>query len=172
MRRLFGAIGRALSGHRLLTFAVLTVAALALGSGVFVYGFTGTSDGTTAAGSHEWWPTDGSNVEGVFCSQCHDAISTELTDGPHVAASLSDCTFCHRVQGGEHIAAPAQCVDCHSSEAGEVAVDAHQGILDDLGETEATASWTCKSCHTHVAVTVTATPMGPLPLIMEPDTVP
>ena len=124
--------------------------------------------GTSAAGSHEWWQDFGDQA---FCERCHVGIATELTAGPHVSPGLSDCTFCHGVPSGSsglHAASPAKCADCHPEAAADLTTgDAHQGITVDLGETDpASVSWTCKSCHTHVEVNLTAIPRGPLELII------
>ncbi len=157
------AAGRSIKRHRLLfvfATAVLTVGVIA---GVYAISATDTFDGQTAAGDHEWWQDAG---EGAFCERCHQGVAADIVAGPHVAPGLSSCTTCHAPSGTDHVASTSTCSTCHGDEATALASDAHGGILDDLGETTATASQTCQSCHTHVAVNVVATQQPPLELIM------
>jgi hypothetical protein len=123
--------------------------------------------GTTAAGSHQWWQDFDNNAG--FCERCHIGIAAELAAGPHASAGLSDCTFCHGATANdEHAASTAKCAQCHPGVAADLTTgDAHVGMTVDLGETTpGEVSWTCKACHTHVEVNLTAEPRGPLELIM------
>ncbi len=160
MQRLKAA-GRVVKNHRLLfllAFAVLTVGLIA---GVNAVSEDDVFDGQAAPGDHNWWQDIG---DATFCARCHQAVAADITAGPHRGPGLSDCTFCHRPGGGDHAAAVALCSDCHSVQAGELANDAHAGILVDLGETTATAAQACQSCHTHISVNITSTVRPPLEL--------
>lgn len=151
--------------HRVL--ATLAVVALVVGITATVYAVQENAGfaGSTAVGAHNWWQ----DIEGdAFCSNCHTAQGADLQQGPHSSEFLSSCTFCHNPGSDGHAAAPQMCVTCHSIQAGELSQDAHADLLNDVGETQATASKTCQSCHTHRVINITATQQPPVQLIMEP----
>ncbi len=173
LRSLFHRIGSGIRRHKWLTASLVTMLVLAIGGGAVVVSMEDRDyGGTTAPGSHNWWDTNLNNagIEAAFCNNCHSAIAAELVAGPHLNFG---CTTCHAATTDGHVAAPAKCAQCHSRRVTELSNDAHAGIMTDLGETDpAKVSWTCKSCHTHVKITLTATEMAPLPLQMEPYVVP
>ena len=157
---------------------------LAFGGGALVFALDDEQfGGSTADGSHDWWPVTG-DVNEVFCTRCHTTVVDDLTAGPHVVsadsgqgqstAAMSECSFCHVPSNDGHIAAETTCGSCHVEQATALAADSHAGMLEDLGESgdPSEASWTCMSCHTHLAIELTTSPMDPLQLHMEPEVVP
>lgn len=162
MQRLKAA-GRVVKSRRLLFLLIFAVFTIGIIAAVNAVSEDDVFDGQAAPGDHNWWQDIG---EATFCSRCHQAVATDIATGPHVAAGLSDCTFCHRPGGGDHAAAVAYCTDCHSVQGGELANDAHAGILVDLGETSTMAAQTCQACHTHISVNIVSGTQDPLELIM------
>ena len=162
MQRLKAA-GRVVKGRRLMFLLVFAVFPIGLIAAVNAVSEDDVFDGRAAPGDHEWWQDIG---EETFCARCHQAVDADLAAGPHVAPGLSDCTFSQRPGGGDHAAAVAECTDCHSTQGGELANDAHAGILVDLGETSTNAAQTCQACHTHVSVKIISGTQDPLELIM------
>ncbi len=156
--------------HRIVS--ALLVFALLASVGFGVYGVTARAPGesfggTIAPGSHVWWDVD--DPYGNFCNQCHADIATEiaqtLSAGTH-PAGVTQCLVCHAASwDAGHVASVSKCADCHSDEATDLLNDGHASFYDDLGESEADASWSCKACHTQVSVNMTTVPMGPLELV-------
>ena len=174
--------------RRLLGVMIAFAMAFAFGGGAYVFALDDEQfGGSTADGSHEWWPVTG-DVNEVFCTRCHSTLVEDLEDGRHVVsarpdqgqgqglstAAMSECSFCHAPSDDGHVAAETTCGSCHVEQATALATDSHAGMLEDLGETgdPEQASWTCMACHTHVAIEMTTAPMDPLPLHMEPPVVP
>ena len=162
------AVARSVAKHRVFFLFVMGLFTVGLLAGSYAIQSGATFPGQTAAGDHNWWADQGT---GAFCERCHVDVIADIAAGPHKNTGYSDCTFCHAPGGTDHAAAVATCADCHDggtggSQAGELVNDAHAGIYTDLGEDQTTASQTCQSCHTHVAVNVTATVQPPLELNM------
>ena len=168
-------------------FGILAVVlTLIIAGSVFVLARApGESDdgGTTAPGSHEFWDKD--NPDAEFCTQCHSQVAAEMTVtaddlvNPTHNASYLACIDCHGIpesgQGSNaHAANPALCIDCHEGDMGmnSFLQDAHVGMLDDLGEDQTNANWTCIACHTKVSINLTSPDQDPLPLEMEAETFP
>jgi len=161
------AIGQSIR-HRRLTFLLL-VGVLAFGiiGGLYAIQSGAGFDGQTAAGDHNWW-TGFKDTNQAFCENCHTAVATDITTGPHKETAKSDCSYCHSPGGADHAAAAAACTDCHESQGTDIASasEAHNGIQASLGETPTDSSKTCQSCHTHVEVDMTVVLAPPIPLQM------
>jgi hypothetical protein len=165
VRKRISAIGGSFRRHRLLFVLAVAILTIGIAGGVYAVSSSDSSAGQRLAGDHNWWSA--AEIQNAsFCGRCHAGVKSDVTAGVHKDASKSLCSFCHSPGSGGHAAKKASCVDCHTSEAGKVATDAHKGILTGLGESAATASKTCMSCHTHVGVNVTATGAGSITLTM------
>ncbi len=162
------AVATAVKNHRVFFLLIMGLFTVGLLAGSYAIQSNASFSGQTRAGDHDWWQ----NVsDQAFCENCHTAIGTDISTGPHAAsagAGTSACSFCHTPGGSDHAAAAAACTDCHSNRAVDLTspTEAHNGILASLGETTTDASQTCQSCHTHAEVTMAITPAAPIPLQM------
>ena len=173
MKSTLSLISRLLGRYSIVIGIVAAVAVLIAGS-VMVFARDETFPGTAAPGAHEFW--DRGDAEAQFCTQCHEAIATEMvataTAGTH---PITSCFACHPIGTGGHAAGKTKCVDCHGpgsfdgDESAEITSpnEAHAQIMDQLGETTDNISWTCKACHTKVDVAMTTVEMGPLELVQD-----
>lgn len=159
------AVATAVKNHRVFFLLIMGLFTVGLLAGSYAIQENASFSGQTRAGDHNWWQTVGDQA---FCENCHTAIGTDISTGPHLSATASECSFCHTPGGSDHAAAAAACTDCHSNRAQELEspTEAHNGILANLGESTSDASQTCQSCHTHAEVTMAITPAAPIPLQM------
>ncbi len=161
------AIGRPIKDRRL-TFA-LVVVFLTIGvvGGLYAINSANKQAGQINPGDHSFVAM--SVVEdAAFCSNCHNAIQTELdatVGNVHTNLGPTACAECHVASGTEHVATAGNCTACHSEQVSELnsADEAHNA---NMGQPVGMESRTCQACHTHADVEVNVT-AGPTAIVLE-----
>jgi len=164
------AVVKSVAKHRVFFLFVIGLFTVGLLAGSYAIQSGASFSGQTQAGDHDWWSgfkadTPGGNQ--AFCENCHTAIASDISQGPHKSVTLSACSNCHTAGGNDHAAAAAACTDCHTNQANDLAstTEAHNGIWVGT-ESPTDASQTCQACHTHAEVAMTITADAPIPLQM------